>query len=172
MHCIVNVFNGDDKAGYRFFRQSSCGRLTYLTREKNIGLQSKIFLHTLDEPFITAFVMAIAPTRLYLVTPMPTGLVNSKNENEPLVFYPSLMVGQYHMAVDVNEQWLYLPEMPSFTQHVRAQKNPSGLKASYSWRSVLMLVEFHFDAIASSFNQPCLFLFFVVPVETKSNILM
>jgi hypothetical protein len=24
----------------------------------------------------------------------------------------------------------------------------------------LMLVEFHFDAIASSFNQPCFFLFF------------
>jgi hypothetical protein len=149
MHCIVNVFNGDDKAGYRFFRQSSCGRLTYLTREKNIGLQSTIFLHTLDEPFITALVMAIAPTRLYLVKPMPTGLVNSKNENQPLVFYSFLMVGQYHMAVDVNEQRLYLPEMPSFTHHVRTQKNPSGLKASYSWRSVLMLVEFHFDAIAS-----------------------
>ena len=126
MHCIVNVFNGDDKAGYRFFRQSSCGRLTYLTREKNIGVQLTIFLPTLDELFIMVYVMAIATTQLYLATPMPTGLVNLKTKINHWCPNFSSMVDQYRMAVDVNEQQPYLPEMPSFTQHVREPKNPSG----------------------------------------------
>jgi hypothetical protein len=57
----------------------------YPTREKNIGVQLTIFLPTLDELFIMVYVMAIATTQLYLATPMPTGLVNLKNENQPLV---------------------------------------------------------------------------------------
>jgi hypothetical protein len=54
--------------------------------------------------------MAIAPTRLYSATQTPTGLVNSKNENQPSVFYFSSMVDQYHMAVDVNEQQHIYPK--------------------------------------------------------------
>jgi hypothetical protein len=73
-----------------------------------------------------SFAMAIAPIRFYSATQMPTGLVNLKDENQPPLFCFSSVVDQYRLAVVVNEQWLYLPEMLSSTQHERAQKNPSG----------------------------------------------
>lgn len=62
------------------------------------------------EPFITVFSMAIAPTRLYSATQTPTGLENSKNENQPSVFYFSSIMDQYHTAVDVNEQQHIYPK--------------------------------------------------------------
>ncbi len=51
MHWIVNVLNGKSW-------------LIYPTREKNIGVQSTIFLPTLDELFIMVFVRAIATIQL------------------------------------------------------------------------------------------------------------